>query len=179
MDISALGEALRWGAKQALRWLPQKLLRKAWTNNEVLALVHVQHFEQAPCFFVGPSRLPALSFGGFNISNFSPFKLQLVGADIRISIDSEEWLAYRERFPSASDVTAMGRGGFHMELPLNSSAVVDRFRAYPEDSVRMSLRGHLFFQSVFGELRKEVNSTVLATLEREKPIRRLGRSAVA
>jgi hypothetical protein len=176
MELSSWPELLRWVWTALRRWLPQRILARFWSKEKILDHVHLVHFEQAPRFCVEPGREPTeLSFAGFNLFNQTPLKLQIVAADLRISVYHEEWLRYRERFPSVTQVEPFARSGFHIEQSLLSASQVQKLRECADDWLHIDIRGTVFLQSALGELRKDVHSTVVAVVDRGQSIRRPSR----
>lgn len=172
MELASWPELLRWSWTALRRWLPQRILSWSWSREKVLQHIHLVHFESAPRFQVAPSREPTeLSFAGFNLFNHTPFKLQIVAADLRVSVYHEEWLRYRERFPSAIPIEPFARSGFHVEQSLLTTSQAEKLRDCSAEWLHIDIRGTVFLLSVFGELRKDVHSTIVAVIDRGQPIR--------
>jgi hypothetical protein len=146
--------------------IPDRILRWAWSDQELLGAIQVFHFDQAPHFYVQSNREPELNLAGFNVFNFSPFKLAIVGADLRISVDSREWLTYSQRLPTEILMPPYARSGFHFTRQL-SDTLVKRLREYPSDWTRIRVQGDMFVKSIFGELRKNIHADVVAIIERK------------
>ena len=155
-----------WITKHILQWLPDRLLRLVWSQERLLAKIELFHFNSAPQFQVRSNRLTAeLSGGGFNVFNWSPFKLTIVAVDLRISINSQEFHRYDKRFASEIQVQPFARSGFYYEWALKDSHV-RHVREFPKDCARIRVEGHMIIRTVFGELRKKFQSDVLADIDR-------------
>jgi hypothetical protein len=171
MELASWPELLRWGWTGLRRWLPQRVLSWSWSKEKVLQHVHLVHFESAPRFQVASDREPTeLSFAGFNLFNHTPFKLQIVAADLRVSVFREEWIRYRERFPSAIPAEPFARSGFHVEQSLISPTQAEKLRSCSHEWLHIDIRGTVILLSTFGELRKDVHSTIVAIIDRGRPI---------
>lgn len=109
--------------------------------------------------------LQRLEFVGFNLFNFTPFKLSIVGVDLRVSVDSREWMTHSQRLPSEIPLPAYGRSGYYFRKPL-SETQARRLREHSRDWVQIRIGGHLVLKSILGELRKEIHSDVVATIDR-------------
>ncbi len=155
----------RWLASFS-RFLPDRILRIAWPREKLLRSIEVFHFDQAPRFWVRPERgLPELSVVGFNVFNLSPFTLTLVGADLIAVVDGRELCEYKTRFPSEILVEAYTRGGFLFKHALSDSQAA-QLRTYPSPWSTLRVNGSLIVRTVFGELRKEIHSDVIALIDR-------------
>jgi hypothetical protein len=167
-ELSSWSELGRWTWTLARNGLPERMLRWAWKDQKILLAIHVVHFEQWPRFYVRQDREPPqLAIVGFNLFNHTPFNLSVVGVDLRVSVDSREWLTYSQRLPSEILMDAWARSGMHFAQPL-TEAQTRRLREYPYDWVQIRIGGHLILKSVFGELRKEIHSDVVATIDRDE-----------
>ncbi len=153
-----------WGAVR--NRLPQRLLRWAWSDQEITNSTHIVHFEQWPRFHVRAEREPPVLEGvGFNLFNFTPFRFLIVGADLRVSVDGYEWITQRERLPSAIPVEALSRSGYYFKHVLSESQA-RKLRERQDPLAQIRIGGHLVLKGVFGELRKEIHSDVVATIDR-------------
>jgi hypothetical protein len=162
-------DALRWTAKAAANWLPERILRWRWNDHRVLSSLHVMHFQQTPTFHVRSDRLaPQLETLGFTLFNLTPLRLRVVGADIRISVDSTDWLTYDQRLVSPCHLSPWGIGGFHFKRDL-ATWHVETIRRNALDWIPVRLMGTIVLESVFGELRKDVHAAITATIDRDTP----------
>jgi hypothetical protein len=165
-EISSWSELGRWTWTIVRRGMPERVLRWAWKDKDILLSVSVVHFEQWPRFHVRDDyEPPELSLVGFNLFNFTPFKLAIVGVDLRVSIDSREWLTQSQRLPSEIPIPAFGRSGYHFTKPISENQA-KRLREHRGDWVQIRIGGHLVLKSTLGELRKEIHSDVVATIDR-------------
>jgi hypothetical protein len=170
-EPSSWSIALKWVVTLVKKALPDRILRWAWPNQKLLQAIEVFHFEQAPHFYVRSERAThELTLVGFNVFNFSPFKLAIVGADLQISVDSQEWLTYRQRMPTETSMAPYARSGFHFALPLNESQT-KRLREYPHDWTRIRVHGDMIVKSIFGEHRKAIHSDIVALIDRDERAR--------
>lgn len=164
-ELSSWTELGRWTWVLVRKGLPQRLLRLAWKNQQILQSIHVVHYEQWPRFYLGKSwDPPQLDLIGFNLFNYTPFALSIVGVDLRVSIDSREWLSQSQRLPSEIPLPAFGRSGYHFKHGISESQA-QKLRERPSDWVQVSIDGHLILKSIFGELRREIHSAVVATID--------------
>ena len=167
MEISAGRELARVGIRQVLRATPQWVLRLAYPKAQAVERIRVEASAQGANFWVGENRLvPEFSAGGLTVWNRTPLKLYLVGADLRVVVSSQEWLRYEKRFPSISEILPEDIGGFHLTMPIESSGLLTQIRTYPRDWVRMDIRGCLVFHSVYGEVKKELHTTMMGIIDR-------------
>ncbi len=158
---------LKWAGTLVKKALPDFILRRFWSNQQLLQAIEVFSFDQAPRFYVRSERAQhELHIVGFNVFNLSPFKLAIVGADLQIVVDGQDWLAYRQRMPSEILMTPYARSGFHFALPLSESQT-QQLRAYPCDWTLIRVRGGMIVKGVFGELRKEINADIVALIDRD------------
>lgn len=161
---------LKWAGTLVKKALPDFILRRFWSNQELLQAIEVFHFDQAPQFYVRSERgTHELHIIGFNVFNFSPFKLAIVGADLRISVDSQEWLTYSQRMPTEIPMAPYARSGFHFALPLSESQT-QRLREYPYDWTRIRVSGGMIVKCIFGELRKDIHCDVVALIDRDQSV---------
>lgn len=109
---------------------------------------------------------PELNGGGFNVFNWSPFKLAIVWFDLRISIDSREIHKCKSRLPSETAVPPYARSGFYYEWELTDKQV-DFVRDYGRDCIRINVAGHMIVRTVYVELRKQIQSNVLADINQD------------
>jgi len=166
-DASTWSELARWSVTLGKKALPERVLRWAWTDKKLLGAIDAFHFDQAPHFFVQTDRhIAELQYVGFNLFNFSPFKLAIVGLDLRIYVDSQEWFTPRERLPTETPMAPYARSGFHVKQTLNESQA-KRLREYPSEWTPIRIQGHVIIKSVLGELRKEIHSDVTALIDRD------------
>jgi len=166
-EPTSWGALLKWAATLMKKMLPERILRRAWPNQKLLAAVEVFAFDQAPRFYVRSERVQhELHLVGFNVFNFSPFKLTIVGADLEILIDSQGWLTYRQRLPTEIAMPPYARSGFQFDLPLNASQI-QQLRDYPCDWAHIRVRGGMIVKGIFGELRKDIHADVVAIIDRD------------
>lgn len=164
-------EVGRWSWTFVRSWLPQRLLRWGWKDQQILNGVHAAHYEQSPRFYCTPGHQPPqLDIVGFNLYNQTPFNLSIVGADIGISVNSREWIRHRERLPQECPVPAYGRGGYNVR-PTLSEWQVTQLREHLYDWMHIRIAGYLVLKSSFGELRKEIHSDVAAIIDRDEHVR--------
>lgn len=155
----------RWLISLA-RFIPDRVLRWVWSRERMLRAIEVFHFEQSPRFYVRPERgVAELSSIGFNVSNFSPFSPTLVGAELTLTMDGRELCEYRSRFASEIPVTPYARSGFHFRHVLTDS-LATQLRAYPSAWTIIRINGALIIRSIFGEMRKEIHSDIVAVIDR-------------
>lgn len=165
-ELASWGEFGRWTWALVKKGLPERMLRLAWKDSEVLLAISTVHVEQWPRFYVRNDREPPeLDIVGFNLFNFTPFKLAIVGVDLRVSVDSREWLTHSQRLPYEIAVPAFGHSGYHFKRPL-SEGQAKKLRESSCDWVQIRVGGYLVLKSIFGELRKEIHSDVVATIDR-------------
>lgn len=170
-ELSSWSELGRWIWTLIRKGLPQRVLRWAWKDQQILHSIHAVHYEQWPRFSVREDREPPqLEYVGFNLFNLTPFSFSIVGVDLRVSVESREWLTYSQRLPSEIPMAAWYRSGMHFARPLSDSQA-RRMREYPYDWVQIRISGHLILKSIFGELRKEIHSDVVATIDRDEHLR--------
>ncbi len=170
-EPSSWSVALKWVVTLIKKALPDRLLRWAWSNQKLLQAIEVFPFDQAPRFYVRSERgTYELHIVGFNVFNFSPFKLAIVGADLQVLVDDQEWLTYKQRIPTEIPMTPYARSGFHFALPLSESQV-KRLREYRYDWTRIRVRGDMIVKSTFGELRKAILSDIVALIDRDDQVR--------
>jgi hypothetical protein len=166
-EPSSWSVAFKWAVTLVKKALPDRILRLAWPSPKLLQAIEVFHFDQAPRFYVRSERgTYELSIVGFNVFNFSPFKVAIVGADLRISVDGMEWLTYIQRMPTEIPMTPYARSGFHFSLPLGESQI-RRLRDYRYDWTLIRVSGDMIVKSTFGELRKAVLSDVVTLIDRD------------
>lgn len=165
-ELSSWSELGRWTWAIVRRGLPERVLRWAWKDQDILHSIFAVHFEQWPRFHVREDyEPPELNLIGFNLFNFTALKLTIVGVDLRVSVDSREWLTHSLRLPSEIPVPSFGRSGYHFKNPL-TEAQPRRLREHRWDWVQIRIGGHLVLKSTLGELRKEIHSDVIATIDR-------------
>lgn len=166
-EPAAWSELARWSVTLCKKALPERVLRWTWSDKKLLDAIQAFHFSQAPHFYVQADREPAeLQYVGFSIFNFSPFKLAIVGLDLRISVDSREWFTHRERLPTETPMAPYARSGFQFKLAL-AEWQTKRLREYPADWTTIRVQGSAIIKSVFGELRKEIHADVTALIQRD------------
>jgi hypothetical protein len=166
-EISTWSALIRLTATTVNRFLPNRVLRWRWPDQRIVQAIHAVHYEQWPRFYVRQERdLPELQYVGFNLFNLSPLRFWLVGADLRVTVDSSEWLTYSQRLPSETPMPPYGRSGLQFARPLTSTQA-QRLREYPCDWVPIRIGGYLIFRSSLGEIRKEIHSDVVATIDRQ------------
>lgn len=159
-------DLLRWLTSLGRRALPNRVLRLAWWREKLLASIELFHFNQAPHFYLNPDRgNPELLGIGFNVFNFTPFKIVIVGVQLRLSIDSRDFLIHEQRFPAEASVPPHGRGGFFIR-PILNEAQAARVRAYPTEWARVRVDGVMIVRTPYGELRKESMAVVVALIDR-------------
>jgi hypothetical protein len=155
----------RWLLSLA-RFIPDRVLRWAWSGERLLRAIEVFHFEQSPRFWVRPERGAAeLSLIGFNVCNFSPFAPTLVGAELTVTMDGRELFEYRSRFASEIPTAPYARSGFHFKHIVADSLAI-QLRAYPSAWTIIRINGTLILRSIFGELRREIHSDIVAVIDR-------------
>jgi hypothetical protein len=164
-EVASWTSLIRWLATLG-RYLPDRVLRWAWSKEKVLGVIEAFHFDQAPRFHVRAERLSGeLSSIGFNVFNFSPFKLAFVGADLRIALDGMELGEYKTRFPSEISALPYARSGFWFKHTLTDSQIV-HLRSYPNNWTLIRINGALIIRSIFGEHRKDIAADVVAVIDR-------------
>ncbi len=174
-EPSSWSVVLKWVATLVKKALPDRILRWAWPNQKLLQAIEVFHFDQAPRFYVRSERgTHQLHIVGFNVFNFSPFKLAIVGADLRVLVDDREWFTYSQRMPTETPMAPYARSGFHFALALSESQT-KRLREYPDEWTRIRVSGDMIVKSTFGELRKEILSDIVALIDRDNVLKRGGR----
>jgi len=154
------------GLLSLARFIPDRVLRWAWSRERLLRAIEVFHFEQSPRFWVAPERGSAeLSLVGFNVFNFSPFAPTLVGAELTVAMDGRELFEYRSRFASEIRMAPYARSGFHFKHVVGES-LTTQLRAYPSAWTIIRINGTLILRSIYGELRKDIHSDIAAPIER-------------
>jgi hypothetical protein len=148
------------------RALPDRVLRMAWSNTELLGAVEVFHFSQSPYFYVRTARdNPQFQNAGFNVFNLKPFKLVIVGAQVRVSIDSRDLFAYEQRFAAEIPVAPYARGGFLIRHTLADNQAA-RVRNYEGSYARIRIDGSMILRTPFGELCKKLSTDVVVPIDR-------------
>jgi hypothetical protein len=166
-EPSSWGTLLKWAVTFVKKMLPDRMLRWAWSNQALLQAIQVFPFDQAPRFYVRAERaVQELHIVGFNVFNFSPFKLAIVGADLQIAVDNREWLTYSQRMHTEIPMAPYERSGFHFALPLRESQSA-LLREYPADWTYIRVRGGMIVKGIFGELRKEISADIVAPIDRD------------
>ena len=157
-----------WVSKRILRWVPDRLLRWVWPQEELLAKIELFHFDSAPQFHVRSDRVTSeLAGGGYNVLNWSPFKLTIVALDLKISIDAREIHKHKARLPLEILISPFSSSDFHYEWELTDKQA--RYVAeYPRDSVRVNVAGGMIVRTVYGELRKKFQTNVLVDIDRDR-----------
>ena len=169
-EPSSWSVALKWVVTLLKKALPDRLLRWAWSNQKLLQAIEVFHFDQAPQFYVRSDRgTQELQTVGFNVFNFSPFKLTIVGADLQVLVDDREWLTYSQRMHTETPMAPYARSGFHFALRLSESQA-KRLQEYPYDWTRIRVRGGMIVKCIFGELRKEIHCDVVTLIDRDQSV---------
>jgi hypothetical protein len=136
-----------------------------------LQAIEVFAFDQAPRFYIRSDRaVHELHIVGFNVFNLSPFRLAIVGAELQIVLDGQDWLAYRQRLPTEIPAAPYARSGFHFALSL-SAPQTQQLRDYPYDWVLIRVRGGMIVKCTFGELRKEINADIVGIIDRDPRVR--------
>ena len=167
-----MADAFTWGqvgrlCTSAARFIPDRLMRWVYPRQRILDRVEAFHFDQAPRFFIRRDRdQPELQVVGFNMFNFTPLDLKLVGADVRLSIDSREFCRLDKRFPAEIDLQHYARGGFNLPVPL-AEGIVGRLRRDRRECVNLSVTGHVILSGPYGEQSKPINAAVVATIDRD------------
>lgn len=165
-ELSSWTELGRWTWTLVRKGLPQRILRWAWKDPKLLQSIYVVHYEQWPRFQLGKSwDPPQLEIIGFNLFNHTPFALSIVGVDLHVSVDSCEWFSQSQRLPSKISMPAFARSAYHFKHAISESRA-QKLRERSSDWVQVRIGGHLIIRSVFGELRKEIYSDVVATINR-------------
>lgn len=170
-DLSSWSELGRWIWMLVRKGLPERALRLAWKDERILLAISTVHFEQWPRFYVRLDREPPeLDAIGLNLFNLTPFEFSIVGVELRISIDGREWLTNSQRLSSEIRMPALGRSGYYFKRHLSESQA-RKLREHRDDWVQIRIDGYLVLKSIFGELRKEVHSDVVATIDRGERMR--------
>lgn len=165
-DAFTWSDLTRWLVSLGRRALPDRVLRMAWSSAELLRAVELFHFSQSPHFYVRTTRdNPQLRNAGFNVFNLTPFKLAIVGAQVRVSIDSRDLFDYEQRFAAEIPVAPYARGGFLIRHTLTESQA-GRVRSYTDPYARIRIDGSMILRTPFGELRKELSADVVAPIDR-------------
>jgi hypothetical protein len=169
-EPAAWSELARWSVTLCKKALPERLLRWTWSDKKLLDAIHAFHFDQTPRFYVQTDRQPSeLQYVGFNLFNFSPFKLAIVGLDLRIYIDSQEWFQHRERLPTETPMGPYARSGFQFKQNLIEWQS-KRLREYSAEWTTIRIQGHVIIKSIFGDLRKEIHADVTALIDRDHSV---------
>ena len=165
-ELATWSELGRWMWILSQRLIPNRILRLVWKKEEVLAAIQFSHFDSAPCFLIFEDRPNSeLSVAGFNLFNLTPFNFDIVGIDLRVTINSVEFLKCQKRFPTSTRVAPYSRSGFYYDESLSGSQV-DALHRHTEQAVRIRTTGAVILDSVFGELRKDVDAAVLAEINK-------------
>jgi len=165
-DLFSWTDLGRWLASLTRRALPGRLLRLFWSDKKFLTAIDAFHFSQAPRFYLGKERDdPELHIVGFNVFNLTPFRFSIVGAVVRVSIDSRDLFVYDQRFSAEQVVDPYARGGFYVRHSL-TDAQAARMRAYPTEWAAVRVDATMILKTPFGELRKSVMADVVAIISR-------------
>jgi hypothetical protein len=166
IESVASNDIIRWTLSVVRKRLPERLIMAGWPHKKLLSKLEVFAFDQAPRFYVRPERGYAeLSLIGFNVFNFTPFNLAIVGADLRLSVNSCEWFTYATRFPQAVIVPPYQRSGFHFNQAV-SDAQAARLRDGADDWVTVRVSGAAIVRFRSHELRKEICADLTTIVDR-------------
>ncbi len=166
VETFSLSDLGRWLLTLLRRIAPDRILRWAWSDQELLARIEAFHFSQSPRLQVNADRdTHELHQIGFNVFNFSPIALAIVGVDLRVSLDSRELLRYDHRFSAEIRVPAWARSGFHFQHALTAFQA-ERLQKYPHDFAYIRIDGQMILRTPFGERRKDISADIVAVIDR-------------
>lgn len=150
------------------RLMPGVILRTFISREKFLASVEIAHFNQGAFFVTDIEDAGREIHGlGFSILNFTPFEFTIVGASIRIVLNSIDLQRFEQRFPSSLPVTAYSRSGFYIQQELSEFART-RLKKCTGGFTYLSLRGYVYLQTPYGELQKEVTADVPLLLKQHR-----------
>ena len=137
------------------RLVPDKVLRWAWSESELLAQIRVvTAAEPPPQFFVRPDREnPELTHLDFHVFNITPFKLAIVATAGSVMLDSREIFHHEQRLATEVPLPPNGSARFRIRHTLTEPQA-GRLRSYASTSARIQLQnGGIYLRTPFGELR--------------------------
>ena len=149
------------------RLLPDRILRWAWSEDQLLARVRVfTAAEPPPHLFVRVEREnPELTHLGFHVVNLTPFKLGIVAASAQVTLDSRELFLHEQRFVTEITLGAYDTGSFQLRHQLTGPQA-DRLRNYPHTSARIRMDGGIILRTPLGERRKPISCDLDARIDR-------------
>lgn len=149
------------------RALPDRLLRWAWSDEQLLSKIQTFAVAQPPpYFFVRTEREhPELTSLGFHVVMFTPFTLAIVAASTRVILNSPDLFVHDQRFVTEVPLPAYIVGAFHICHSL-TGAQAHRLRAYPRTSARLRMEGGMTLRTPFGERRKPISCDLDARIDR-------------
>ena len=166
VEVFTWAHVSRWLTRLVQTVVPDRLLRRAWPPKRLLDAVQVFHFNSPPHFYVRTDRdSHTFEFAGFNIFNFTPFDLTILGADVSVTVDSKELFRLNERFAAEIPMASYARSGFPIRRGL-TEAQAQRLRNYPQQWTLLRLSGIAVIRTPYGELRKELQADVAAVIDR-------------
>lgn len=149
------------------RVLPDRVLRWAWSDEQLLARIRAFPVAQPPPhFYVRIDREnPELMHLGFHVLNLTPFTLSIVAASAQVTLDSRELFVHGQRFVTEVPLPAYETGTFHIRHRLTDPQA-DRLRGYPQTSARLRMEGGMILRTPFGERRKPISCDLDARIDR-------------
>lgn len=149
------------------RVLPDRALRWAWSEDQLLARIRAfPAAEPPPHFFVRTDREnPELTHLGFHVLNLTPFTLGIVAASGKVMIESRELFFHEHRFTTELPLPAYETATFHIRHSMTEPQA-DRLRGYPYTSARLRMDGGMILRTPFGEIRKPLSCDLDARIDR-------------
>jgi hypothetical protein len=165
-DLFSWANFARWLVTLTQRFIPDRVLRWAWSDTELLARIDAVHFNSAPHFYVHTDRdRHELESVGFDIFNLSPFTLAIVGVDVRVYEGDRLLFRHEQRLPAEIPIAPYARSGFNFAHMLIAGQVA-RLRSYPRGYAMIRVDGAMILRTPFGERRKNVVADVVALIDR-------------
>lgn len=149
------------------RVLPDRMLRWAWSEQQLLAQVQILPMAQPPPhFFVRVDREnPELTHLGFHVLNFTPFKVAVVAASGKVILESRDLFFHEQRFATEVQLPPNGSAAFHIRHSLTEPQA-ERLRKYPQTSARLRMDGGIILRTPLGEFRKPLSCDLDARIDR-------------
>ena len=148
------------------RVLPDRVLRWVWSEDKLLAQIRAFPVaEPPPHLFVRTDREnPELTGLGFHVLNLTPFKLSIVAASGKVTLESRELFSHEQRFTTEVPLAAYETATIHIRHSLTEPQAA-RLRGYPHTSARLRMDGGLILRTPFGERRKPLSCDLDARID--------------
>jgi hypothetical protein len=165
-DLLSWTDLSRW-LFSLRRVLPDRLLRLAWSERELIKMIRVfPAAEPTPYLFVRVERgSPELEQLGFHVLNLTPFSLSIVAASGSVMLDSHVLFVHDQRFATEVRLPPFETATFHIRHSL-SEPQADRLRHYQLSSARIRMDGQMVLRTPFGERLKSLVCDVDARIDR-------------